>query len=472
MHTALFDRRARTPSAAAGLLARMSDVTLIAFSALVTTMVLPHGGDHPSAEVALVASAATFAMVLFPTFGVYRTTRDRSKYSVAGRTCIAWIVAQACAALVMLAPYHTLSVPTDWHLCWALASSAALIVSRLVAGTIFDRLGNASERDCPVAIVGMGTHVDAVLDRIARSPSPGFRAVTVLDMSNPGAPDDHRGLPRFDELGAFASHVRAHAIPEVWVALPIADTRAVVAVRDAFSHDLVNIRFMPDISTLAMFDGEMIDLVGTPAINLVASPLSSRARVQKALFDRAFAAAALIGTAPLLLAIAVTIRLSSPGPVLFRQRRKGADGKVFTIYKFRTMRLHADADGAVRQATRDDPRVTRIGAFLRRTSLDELPQFINVLRGEMSVVGPRPHAIEHDDLYQPIVDGYIHRYRVKPGITGWAQINGLRGETDRVEKMRRRVEADLYYLRNWSFALDMRIVVATVTHGWTNSNAY
>nr|WP_311767738.1 undecaprenyl-phosphate glucose phosphotransferase [Burkholderia sp. Bp8963] len=439
----------------------MSDVTLIALSALVTTMVLPHGGGHPSAEVALVASAATFAMVLFPTFGVYRATRNRSKYSVAGRTCIAWIVAQACATLVMLAPYHALSVPTDWHLCWSFASSATLVASRLAAGTLLDRLGHAGKRNCPVAIVGMGTHVNAVLGRIARSSSPGFRAAAVLDMSNP-ALDDHGGLPRFDELGAFAAHVRAHAIPEVWVALPIAETRAALAVRDAFSHDLVNIRFMPDISTLAMFDGEMIDLVGAPAINLVASPLSSCARIQKALFDRVFAAAALVGIAPLLLAIAVAIRLSSPGPVLFRQRRKGANGKVFTIYKFRTMRLHADANGAVRQATRDDPRVTRIGAFLRRTSLDELPQFINVLRGEMSVVGPRPHAIEHDDLYQQIVDGYIHRYRVKPGITGWAQI----------EKMRRRVEADLYYLRNWSFALDMRIVAATVTHGWTHSNAY
>jgi lipopolysaccharide/colanic/teichoic acid biosynthesis glycosyltransferase len=126
----------------------------------------------------------------------------------------------------------------------------------------------------------------------------------------------------------------------------------------------------------------------------------------------------------------------------------------------------------VQQATRGDPRITRVGAFLRRTSLDELPQFFNVLRGDMSVVGPRPHAIEHDELYQKVVNGYIHRYRIKPGITGWAQINGFRGETDRIEKMQGRVEHDLYYLRNWSFGLDMRIVVATIAKGLVHSNAY
>lgn len=158
--------------------------------------------------------------------------------------------------------------------------------------------------------------------------------------------------------------------------------------------------------------------------------------------------------------------------MFFKQYRKGADGHKFQIIKFRTMRVHAEQEGVVTQATKSDSRITPVGRFLRRTSLDELPQFLNVLRGEMSVVGPRPHAIEHDRLYQKVVDGYIHRYRIKPGITGWAQVNGYRGETDRLEKMQKRVEYDLYYLRNWSFALDMRIVLATVAKGLVNSNAY
>jgi lipopolysaccharide/colanic/teichoic acid biosynthesis glycosyltransferase len=180
----------------------------------------------------------------------------------------------------------------------------------------------------------------------------------------------------------------------------------------------------------------------------------------------------LLGLSPLLAVIAVAVKLSSPGPALFRQKRKGADGRIFTMYKFRTMRVHTEAPGILRQAVRHDPRVTKLGAFLRHTSLDELPQFFNVLRGDMSVVGPRPHALEHDDLYRNVVAGYIHRYRIKPGITGWAQINGYRGETDRIEKMERRVAHDLYYLGNWSFGLDMRIIAATIVRGFVHSNAY
>jgi exopolysaccharide biosynthesis polyprenyl glycosylphosphotransferase len=226
------------------------------------------------------------------------------------------------------------------------------------------------------------------------------------------------------------------------------------------------------MQSMAIFDGAMIDLIGAPAINLMASPLPAHALVQKDIFDRIFAAIALLALAPLLLVIAVAVKLSSRGPVFFTQYRKGADGCVFKIYKFRTMRPHVERAGVVTQATKGDSRITPVGGLLRRTSLDELPQFFNVLRGEMSVVGPRPHAIEHDELYRKIVSGYIHRYRIKPGITGWAQVNGFRGETDRVEKMQKRVEHDLYYLLNWSFALDMRIVLATVAKGLIGSNAY
>ncbi|MGU7771937.1 undecaprenyl-phosphate glucose phosphotransferase [Burkholderia sp. MR1-5-21] len=470
MHTTLAERRTEAPSAARGLLARLSDVALIASSAVVAAWMLHGDGIHRSADIATVASGAAFAMILFPAFGIYRAPHERPMHRIAILTLCAWLLAQAGSALLMFSLRGALFVPVSCFVIWTLTSGVALVASRLL---VHGTLGRKHEGDRLVAVVGTGTHRAAILERITQSPS-GYRAAAVLDVASAScaAQDAHDGLRRFSELDAFAEHVRSHPIPEVWIALPITNVRGVERVLDAFRHDLVNIRFMPDVSQLAMFDAGMVDLVGAPAINLVASPLPPHAQTQKAIFDRLFAAAALVGTAPLLLAIAAAVRLSSPGPVLFRQRRKGADGKTFTIYKFRTMRVHAETAGNVQQATRNDPRVTRVGAFLRRTSLDELPQFINVLRGDMSVVGPRPHAIEHDNLYQTIVDGYIHRYRVKPGITGWAQINGLRGETDRIEKMQRRIEADLYYLRNWSFGLDMRIVVATVTHGWIHSNAY
>ena len=205
--------------------------------------------------------------------------------------------------------------------------------------------------------------------------------------------------------------------------------------------------------------------------DLIATPAPPALHI-KDVFDRLFALAALLLLSPLLLLLALAIKATSAGPVLFRQLRLGLDGRPFYVYKFRSMRVHRESDGRVTQATRDDPRVTPLGRFMRRTSLDELPQFINVLLGDMSVVGPRPHAMVHDDLYRRRLSHYMLRHSVKPGITGWAQIHGYRGETDTDDKMARRLALDLHYIRHWSFWLDLKIVCWTALHGWTDRNAY
>jgi len=239
-----------------------------------------------------------------------------------------------------------------------------------------------------------------------------------------------------------------------------------------FRDDFVNLRFMPDTRSLSLYNHSLVDILGIPTINLAAAPVTELEMWPKRVFDSLFAVAVLLLLTPVLLAIAIAVKCSSPGPVLFRQRRKGVDGHQFEIFKFRTMRVHKEAPGQLTQAGRHDKRITRVGAFLRRTSLDELPQFFNVLLGQMSVVGPRPHALEHDDLYKNLVDGYMYRYRIKPGITGWAQVNGYRGETTRVEKMEARVKFDLFYIQNWSFWFDIKIVLITMLKGFTGSNAY
>ncbi len=189
-------------------------------------------------------------------------------------------------------------------------------------------------------------------------------------------------------------------------------------------------------------------------------------------FDRLFALVVLLMLSPLLLILALAIKLTSEGPVLFRQLRIGRDDQPFYVYKFRSMHMHVEPDGQLTQATRDDPRITPLGRFMRRTSLDELPQFLNVLRGEMSVVGPRPHALAHHELYRVRVASYTLRHSVKPGITGWAQVHGCRGETETDDKMARRVALDLHYIRHWSFWLDLKIILWTAFHGWTDGNAY
>ncbi|QCP54124.1 undecaprenyl-phosphate glucose phosphotransferase [Trinickia violacea] len=454
-----------------GLMARVLDVVLVVGGAVAASQVRFEDLTESHFDAAFIAFAAAFVLVLFPAFGVYQSWRGRSMLRLTGQISLAWLVVQGCGLALMFALHRTDLISRLWFAYWTGTTGGALIVSRLAAHTVLARIRYAGLNLRKVAIVGSGAHSALVLRKLEASPASGFRACAIFNV-RPEAGVAKTAVPVFDDLGAFGAHVRDEGMQELWLTLPLSEESTILRVVDEFRDDLVNIRYMPDVSSVALFDSSMTDLIGVPAINLAASPLSHHAMLKKEVFDRVFAAIALILLTPLLIAIAFAVKCTSRGPVLFMQKRKGADGRVFKIYKFRTMRVHSEEKGVVKQATRNDARITRVGAFLRRTSLDELPQFFNVLRGEMSVVGPRPHAIEHDELYQKIVSGYIHRYRIKPGITGWAQVNGYRGETDRIEKMQGRVEYDLYYLRNWSFALDMRIVLATIRKGLVHQNAY
>ena len=219
-------------------------------------------------------------------------------------------------------------------------------------------------------------------------------------------------------------------------------------------------------------DAKRVDIAGLPVINAVRHPLTSVNRAFKLLGDLILAVLVLLPALPVMGVIALAIRLDSPGPALFRQQRYGFHNEVFTVYKFRTMRMDAQEEPSLPQACRGDPRVTRLGRLLRRFSLDELPQLFNVLNGSMSLVGPRPHALPHNDKYACLLDSYLERHKVKPGITGWAQVNGHRGETDTVEKMHRRVEHDLFYVKNWSPLLDFEILLRTVLVVLSGRNAY
>ncbi|MDE1183034.1 undecaprenyl-phosphate glucose phosphotransferase [Paraburkholderia sp.] len=456
-----------------GILARLADVTVVIVGAAVASRIRFDDATQVGFYSAFVLFAAAFALAIFPAFDVYESWRGRSKLALAGQVSLAWLVVQGCALAAMYSLHHIDSVSRLWFTYWTAMAGGLLLAWRLIAHGVLARARRAGLNVHQVAIVGPGTQCDAIVRRIDTSPATGFRATAIYNTSPDELPLASPNMTMLDTLEGLADYVRRNDVHEVWLALSLADERTIFKLVTEFRNDLVNIRFIPDVRSIALFDTSgVIDLLGVPAINLVASPLSSRALVKKELFDRLFAAAALVALTPLLIAISIAVKASSRGPVLFKQKRKGADGRVFTIYKFRSMRMHTEQAGTVSQATRGDSRITRVGAFLRKTSLDELPQFFNVLRGDMSVVGPRPHAIEHDDMYQKLVTGYINRYRIKPGITGWAQINGFRGETDRIEKMELRVAHDLYYLAHWSFWLDMRIIVATVVRGLVNDNAY
>lgn len=452
------------------MLARFCDVMVIAGGSLLATQA-PRIADGSGYDSALIAVAMLLALMIFPSWGMYRVTRRHLFLRCVCVPALAWLFVLGVACVAIKALHSGYQPTTRWLKEWALISALGLVTCRVAAHAVFLRLTGNDVTMRAVAIVGHAAHCHRLMEKVEATPDSLYRVATLFDADSASC-DSLPGLPTFRDREAFAAYVRSRQIEELWLALPLVEEATILAFVELFRNDLLNIRFIPDVSRLAVLDASMVNLEGTSAINLVASPISSHSLVEKEIFDRLFALCALVGLAPVLLVIALAVKFSSSGPVLFKQRRKGANGKVFDIYKFRSMREHAETDGVVKQATRGDPRVTRVGAFLRRTSLDELPQFINVLRGEMSVVGPRPHAIEHDKLYQDIVDGYIHRYRIKPGITGWAQVNGFRGETDRIEKMQGRVAHDLYYLSNWSFWLDMRIVLATIYKGFRHRNAY
>ena len=276
---------------------------------------------------------------------------------------------------------------------------------------------------------------------------------------------------RLGNLRQLIPFIRDRGVHEVYITLPLGSQPRIVELMEQVQGTTASVFFVPDVFGISIIQGRLQDMNGVPVVGLCETPFTGTNRLVKRLSDLVLASLILLVTGPVLVAIALGVKLSSPGPVLFRQRRNGLDGEEIVVYKFRSMRSQDDG-AVVHQAAKDDPRVTAFGALIRRTSLDELPQFLNVLQGRMSIVGPRPHAVAHNEMYRRIIKAYMVRHKVKPGITGWAQIHGHRGETVTLEKMRARVEYDLEYLRNWSLGLDLQIIARTIKLVFFDRNAY
>jgi len=270
----------------------------------------------------------------------------------------------------------------------------------------------------------------------------------------------------------LADYVRSHAVGVVYIALPLANVPRLSALINALRDTTASVYFVPDAFAFDLIQGRMAEVNGMPVLSVCDTPFHGTDAVLKRTMDIILGACALLLALPIITLIALAVKLSSAGPVLFRQRRYGLNGEEITVYKFRSMTVCEDGP-VVTQATAQDRRVTAIGRLLRKTSLDELPQLFNVLQGTMSLVGPRPHAVAHNEKYRRLINGYMIRHKVRPGITGLAQIHGLRGETDTVDKMAERVRYDLEYLRNWSPWLDIKILVRSLLVVWSDyKNAY
>jgi putative colanic acid biosynthesis UDP-glucose lipid carrier transferase len=277
--------------------------------------------------------------------------------------------------------------------------------------------------------------------------------------------------PILGKLADLAAYVKQHQVDVIYLSLPMASQQRILNLLDALRDTTTSIYFVPDTFVTDLIQGRMDSVGGIPVVAVCETPFTGINGAIKRSSDIVLALMILVLISPVLVLIALCVKLTSPGPAIFRQRRYGLDGQEIIVYKFRSMTVMDDGD-TVRQARKNDGRMTPIGAFLRKTSLDELPQFFNVLQGRMSVVGPRPHAVAHNEIYRKLIKGYMLRHKVPPGITGWAQVNGYRGETETLEKMKGRIDHDLEYLRNWSLRLDLYIIAKTVWVVLKGDNAY
>ncbi|CAK0760238.1 UDP-glucose:undecaprenyl-phosphate glucose-1-phosphate transferase [Gammaproteobacteria bacterium] len=425
----------------------------------------------PLYRVGLILAVLMTALV-FPIYGIYRSWRGDSIIRELGNITLAWIT--VVIGLVVAAflsktgeQYSRLWLGLWLGLCWGV-----FVVYRVALRVILRTIRQMEWNSRRVLIAGAGELGRQVVRGLLDTPWVGMKVIGFVD-DNPALQETSiEGVPVLGATTVLGELLSRHVADEVWLALPLRAEQRVREILFDLRHSTVNIRFIPDIFGFRLFNHSMHEIAGFPVLDLNMTPMVGINRVIKAVEDRFLALVILILISPVLLIIAIGVKLSSPGPIFFRQLRHGWDGKPIEIYKFRSMVIHNEAPGTITQAQRSDPRITPLGKFLRRTSFDELPQFINVLQGRMSIVGPRPHAIEHNQHYKDLINAYMQRHKVKPGITGWAQVNGWRGETDTLDKMRNRVEYDLYYIEHWSLWFDLRIIGMTLLSGFVGHNAY
>jgi putative colanic acid biosynthesis UDP-glucose lipid carrier transferase len=451
------------PQSVQSLIAAFLEPGISVLTFVVTTLAYDERMDRPALTLCLLIFALTFP------------GRDRFREPLLGSAvdiASSWVVLLAILALCAYATRSFHFFENDVLLAWAAITPVLQWLATWLGRTIVRRRATRPESRRTAVVVGasaLGVKVARALQ--GGDASAGVEFVGFFDDRSDERIDGEAKAQVLGNLSQVAGYTNEHGVREVYITLPLGSQPRIVELLEHLQGTTASLFFVPDVFGISIIQGRLQDMNGVPVVGICETPFTGTNELVKRASDLVIASIIVILISPLLLAIAIGVKVSSPGPVLFKQRRNGLDGHEIVVYKFRSMRTLEDGP-VVRQATRNDPRVTRFGSFLRRTSLDELPQFFNVLQGTMSIVGPRPHAVTHNKEYRQIIKAYMVRHKVKPGITGWAQVNGQRGETDTVEKMRTRVEYDLEYLRNWSLGLDLKIIVATIRLLFFDRHAY
>jgi Undecaprenyl-phosphate glucose phosphotransferase len=378
-------------------------------------------------------------------------------------------------SLILVCGYlsHSLqSYSRVWLVSSAVSSLALLLLNRLAITKVMHRARQADMLTESIVVVGANECAEMLIEAINNTTHSNIKVLGVFDDRIQREMPTSLRPQILGSTNAMLNYIRRNRVDRVVVALPWVASDRIDALLKKLRTVPVRIDLVPN-NVVWQFPGlNMERICSVPVLTIANSRVNDQMGMVKRLEDVIISSVLLAMISPLLVLIALIIKLDSKGPVIFKQRRHGFNNQVFEVYKFRSMTVADSASKEVVQATRNDRRVTRVGRFLRRSSLDELPQLFNVLFGHMSIVGPRPHAVQHNMEYSGIISEYFARHNVKPGITGWAQVNGLRGETDTVEKMHRRVEFDLHYIEHWSLLLDLKIILMTAFAVWFQANAY
>ncbi|MBL6989641.1 MAG: undecaprenyl-phosphate glucose phosphotransferase [Bacteriovoracaceae bacterium] len=451
---------------------RLADPLFVLFGGVIVYWIYFGHLNMPTEYRTALLTGVVYSLLVFPSMGMYKSIRGKNPIYLVQVITMAWplvaIMLMATSVLLKNSAYYS----RIWFGSWVLLTWVLLLLLRAVISRVLRFARKKGWNRKQVVIYGVGELGKRLEFRVKEDSEIGFDVDSYYDDN----PDLHggsiNGIVIKGGIDSLCERVNNGGIQEIWVALPLRSADKVKDLIFRLRHSTVVVRYVLNVFGFRLFNHSLSDIAGIPVLDLNNSPMVGVNKLVKGAEDIILGFLILLLISPLMLLIAIAVKLDSKGPAIFKQRRHGFDGQSINVYKFRTMRVHQESGTQVTQAKKNDTRITRLGAFLRATSLDELPQFFNVLQGKMSIVGPRPHAISHNEEYKEQVAMYMQRHKVKPGITGWAQINGWRGETDTLYKMQKRIEHDLYYIENWSLFFDLKIIVATVFKGFIGKNVY
>lgn len=442
---------------------------VVAVASLYATIIFFGRIFDPSSAAIVIVAVLCLVMVQPPREVSTQLTSERSSAVV--DVIFRWLLLLGILLAIGYVTKSLTAYPRRIFLTWAVTTPVALIIVTLAMQEVMRRFLMVSFDRRTAIFAGYNGSSLQLARRLKSNPSMRIEVSGFFDDRSSDRLGMETDADLLGTLSDLAGHVKEHGTDVIFIALPIRHVQRVMNLLDDLRDTTASIYYVPDVFVFDLVQARSGEIHGIPVVAMCETPFYGYRGVTKRMTDIVLSAWVLLMTLPLLALVAILVKISSPGPIIFKQRRYGLDGREIAVYKFRTMRVTEDG-AKVPQASREDSRITRFGGILRRSSLDELPQLINVLQGRMSLVGPRPHAVAHNEEYRKLIKGYMVRHKVLPGITGLAQVNGCRGETARLEDMEARVRFDLDYLRHWSPMLDIKIILLTVVKIFRDDKAY